>query len=89
MMLDRGHFRQWFAKRGGNARELVAQITEAGANVTPKIQKASLGKNSPLSPPQCYVIGIDLRHPRLRSILDGIEQYQEDKSVDNVVKLQR
>jgi hypothetical protein len=30
-----------------------------------------------------------LRHPRLRSILDGIEQYQEDKSVDNVVKLQR
>ena len=87
LMLDRGHFRQWFAKRGGNARELVTQITEAGANVTPKIQKASLGKNSPLSPPQCYVIGIDLRHPRLRSILDGIEQYQEDKSADNVIDL--
>jgi hypothetical protein len=74
MFLERTHFRQWFAKHGGNPRDFAAQIAMDGADATPGSKKASLGKNTPLSPPQCYVIGVNLRHPRLQSLLEGVDQ---------------
>lgn len=87
MMLERSHFRQWFAQHGGNHREFIEQITADGANATPATQKASLGKNSPLSPPQCYVIGISLKHPRLKSLLEGLEQKQDDLLMGDIVDI--
>lgn len=87
MFLERTHFRQWFAKHGGNPRDLIAQIAADGADATPASKKASLGKNSPLSPPQCYVIGVDLTHPRLSSILEGIEQDHESVHMNKVIDL--
>lgn len=87
MLLERGHFRQWFAKRGGNPRDFVAQIASDGADATPSTKKASLGKHTPLSPPQCYVIGINLKHPRLRSILEGVEQSQDNLMMKDVIDI--
>jgi hypothetical protein len=89
LLIDRRHFRQWFAKNGGNPRELMSLIALDGYDATPNSKKASLGKLTPLSPPQCYVYGVNLRHPRLKSILEGLEQEAEAKAAENVVKLQR
>ena len=87
MMLERSHFRQWFAKQGGNPRDFAAQIARDGADATPPSKKASLGKNTPISPPQCYVIGINLKHPRLQSILEGIEQGHENLLMQDVIDI--
>ena len=87
MMLERTHFRQWFAKRGGNPRDFAVQIARDGADATPASKKASLGKHTPISPPQCYVMGINLKHPRLQSILEGIEQQQENLMMGDVVDI--
>ena len=37
---------------------------------TPKSQKAYFGKDIGLKIPQCYVVGVNLNHPRLQGILD-------------------
>ncbi len=87
MLLERTHFRQWFAKHGGNPRELITQLIIDKADRTPTSKKASLGKNAPISPPQCYVIGVDLNHPRLVSILEGVERKQENVNLGTVVDL--
>ena len=89
MMLERTHFRKWFAQNGGNPRDFVAQIAHDGADATPASKKASLGKHTPISPPQCYVIGISLKHPRLQSILEGVEQQQENLLMADVVDFPR
>jgi len=78
VLLDRTHFRQWFAQRGGNHREFIATLTKDGANATPKSQKASMGKDTPLSMPQSYVIGINLNHPRMKGVLGATEQALDD-----------
>jgi hypothetical protein len=63
------------------------QIITDGADATPATKKASLGKFTPLSPPQCYVIGINLKHPRLQSILEGLEQEADNRQTADVIKL--
>jgi hypothetical protein len=73
LYLDRAHFRKWFAARGENPREMVTLLNSERANMTPKSQKASLGKNTALSIPQTYVIGVDITHPRMASILTNAE----------------
>ena len=87
MLLERSHFRQWFAKQGGNSRDFIAQIARDGADATPVSKKASLGKNTPISPPQCYVIGINLKHPRLQSLLEGIEQQHDNLLMQDVIDI--
>ena len=78
LLLDKTHFRQWFAKKGGNPRELMTRLKLDRADATPKSGKASLGKNTPISLPQSYVIGIRLTHPRMAGILDEtIKAYDE------------
>ena len=42
--------------------------------VTPKSEKAYLGKDVGLKIPQCYVVGINLNHPELLGILDDAQQ---------------
>jgi len=87
ILLERSNFRKWFAEQGGNPREFVEQITEDGMNKTPPTSKASLGKHTPLSPPQCYVIGVDMNHPRLESLLEGIEREQDNLLMDDVIDI--
>jgi hypothetical protein len=65
------------------------QIITDGADATPATKKASLGKFTPLSPPQCYVIGINLKHPRLQSILEGLEQETDNLKVQDVIDITR
>ena len=90
MMLDRSHFRRWYASKGQNPRELAAELVAQGADATPPSQKASLGKNTSISMPQMYVIGIDLTHPRMAGVLDDVveaSKQAEINNTDNVIDL--
>jgi len=78
VLLDRTHFRKWLALRGADYKTFVNEMTAEGINATPKSQKAYLGKDSPIKLGQCYVIGINLNHPRLYGILDKADQAVED-----------
>lgn len=87
LMIDKTHFRQWFAKKGGNPRELQTRLKLDRADATPKSGKASLGKNTPISLPQCYVIGIRLSHPRMAGILDEVSKNLEDLTFGELVSV--
>lgn len=78
VLLDRTHFRKWLSLRGADYKTFVNEMTAEGINATPKSQKAYLGKDSPIKLGQCYVIGINLNHPRLYGILDKADQEVED-----------
>ena len=78
IMLDRTHFRKWMAARGADYKTFVNELTNEGIIATPKSQKAYLGKDSPIKLGQCYVVGINLNHPRLYGILDRADQQVED-----------
>jgi len=86
MLFERSHFRRWFAEQGGNPREFLNQLAADGADATPRTKKASLAKHTPLSVPQCYVVGIDLSHPRMSSILEGIQTQQDDAVFEAILQ---
>ena len=48
------------------------------ADATPSGMRASLGRDTPIKIPQTYVIGINLRHPRMVGLLDEAEIAYED-----------
>lgn len=87
MYLERSSFRPWFVERGGDWREFLAKIKMDMADKTPQSKKFSLGKNTPLSPPQCYVVGLNLSHARLRSMLEGIDDTHGAIGRQNLTKL--
>lgn len=90
LLLDRTHFRRWYAQKGQNPREFLAVLKDLGADATPSYQKASLGKHTPLAIPQTYVIGIDLTHPRMADVLDDIVaagQRAEAEHFERVIRL--
>lgn len=87
MMLDRTHFRKWYADKGQNPREFVSTLQAENADVTPSSQKGTLGKNTPLAIPQTYVIGIDLTHPRMAGVLDDVVEASKQVDLNNVVDL--
>lgn len=76
LMIDRRHFRWWLSKRGADYK-LFRRATHS-ADVTPSSQKFSMGKGTIIRLAQVYVIGIDLRHPRMTGILEDAV----DKLVD-------
>lgn len=78
VLLDRTHLRKWMATRGADYKSFVNAMDAEGIIATPKSQKAYLGKDSPIKLGQCYVIGINLNHPRLFGILDRADQAVED-----------
>jgi hypothetical protein len=78
VLLDRTHLRKWMATRGADYKSFVNAMEAEGILATPKSQKAYLGKDSPIKLSQCYVIGINLNHPRLYGILDRADQAVED-----------
>lgn len=81
VLLDRTHFRKWYAAKGQNPRELVNALRLAGADATPPSQKASLAKDVPISIPQTYVIGIDLTHARMAGVLDDLTEAHKEAEI--------
>lgn len=79
MMIDRKHFKQWVNTNHGDYNEIVKTFTLSGVNATPKSEKFSIGKDCPTKPGQIYVVGVNLNHDRLRSILDDA-----DGAIDNM-----
>jgi hypothetical protein len=45
---------------------------------TPKSEKASLGKDTPVKLAQSYVIGFNLTHPRFHSLLENADVTADD-----------
>ncbi|MBT9177102.1 MAG: hypothetical protein DDT20_01431 [Firmicutes bacterium] len=80
LMVDRVHFRKWLSTRGADYRSFMTDLAGEGIIVTPKTNKAYLAKNTHLKLGQSYVIGINLKHPRLQDILtDG------DQAIDDLI----
>jgi hypothetical protein len=79
MMIDRKHFKQWVNTNHGDYNAIVKTFTVCGINATPKSEKFSIGKDCPVKPGQIYVLGVNLAHDRLRSILDDA-----DDAIDNM-----
>ncbi len=77
LFLDAGHFRKWLSMRGVDYRSLVADFDFERINVTPKSGRASLGKDTPIKIGTMYVLGVDLTHPRLSSILNDADEAME------------
>ena len=78
LLLDRTHFRHWVATNGGDYKALLNELEANNALATPKSQKASMGKDTPVKLAQCYVVGVTLNHPWFSSILEDADQALED-----------
>lgn len=74
LTLDRGKFREWMAEKGYDYTSFVRELKEEGVFATPKSGKYSLGKNTKIRLGQTYVIGVNLNHPRLASMLTNIDE---------------
>lgn len=77
LYLDAAHFRKWLSMRGADYKTLVSELDHERINVTPKSGRASLGKDTPIKIGTMYVLGIDLTHPRLSSILNDADEAME------------
>ncbi len=88
MMLDRGHFRSWLSAQGGDYTAFKKVLSEDGANATPRSQKASMGKGTPIKLAQSYVVGVNLTHPRLVQILETASMDADDQTLGQLRSLQ-
>jgi hypothetical protein len=70
VLVERTALRRWLARRGVDFKGFMREFEDEGIVATPKSQKAYFGKDIGLKIPQCYVIGVNLNHPRLQGILD-------------------
>jgi len=80
MMIDRTHFRKWLSVRGADYKSFKEELTVENAIATPKSEKASLGKDTPVKLAQSYVIGFNLTHPRFQSLLENADVAADDMS---------
>ena len=80
MMIDRTHFRKWLSVRGADYKSFKQELVDENVMATPKSEKASLGKDTPVKLAQTYVIGVNLTHPRFQSLLDNADIEAEDLS---------
>jgi hypothetical protein len=69
VLLDRAHFKRWLATNGADIRNVLQDLIATGVDATPAIKKAYLAKDTSIKLGQTYVIGINLKHPRLEGIL--------------------
>jgi len=69
MLFDRGHFRKWLATRSGDFKTFETRMAADGVESTPRSGKATMGKDTPIKLPQVRVIGFNLNHEKLRSML--------------------
>ena len=78
VLVERTKLRKWLSTRGYDYKAFVQEFETEGIIATPKSQKAYFGKDVGIKIPQCYVVGINLNHPRLLGILDDAEQSVTD-----------
>ena len=78
MMIDRTHFRRWLSVRGADYKSFKQELVAENAIATPKSEKASLGKDTPVKLAQPYVIGFNLTHPRFQSLLENADVVADD-----------
>lgn len=78
MMIDRTHFRKWLSVRGADYKSFKEELTAEQVVATPKSEKASLGKDTPVKLAQSYVIGFNLTHPRFHSLLENADVAADD-----------
>lgn len=74
VLIERTKLRRWLSQRGHDFKAFLREFELEGIIVTPKSEKAYLGKDIGLKIPQCYVVGINLNHPELQGILDDAQQ---------------
>ena len=81
LLVDRTFLRKWLSVNGVDYRTFIAELTEDQALIAmSKNKKAYLGKDTPIKLGQSYVIGLNLKHPRLSGILTDAEE-----AMDNMV----
>jgi hypothetical protein len=78
VLVERTKLRKWLSTRGYDYKAFVQEFELEGIIATPKSQKAYFGKDVGIKIPQCYVVGINLNHPRLLGILDDADQAVTD-----------
>ena len=78
MMFDRTHFRKWLSARGADYKTFKQELTDESVIATPKSEKASLGRDTPIKLAQTYVIGLNLTHPRFQSLLENADVAADD-----------
>jgi hypothetical protein len=78
MMFDRTHFRKWLSARGADYKTFKQELTEESVIATPRSEKASLGRDTPVKLAQTYVIGLNLTHPRFQSLLENADVAADD-----------
>lgn len=87
VILDRTHLRKWLSKMGVDYKGFVDELRTEKADATPRSEKASLGKDTPIKLGQSYVVGVNLCHPRLQGVLDEAEQAIEDAVLNNITRV--
>ncbi len=78
LLVDRTHFRQWMASRGGDWKKFSDVLVSESIDATPSSKKAILGRGIPeLRLPQTYVVGINIAHDRLNTLLENEDNRPE------------
>jgi hypothetical protein len=78
VLVERTKLRKWLSTRGYDYKAFIQEFESEGIIATPKSQKAYFGKDVGIKIPQCYVVGINLNHPRLLGILDDADHSVND-----------
>jgi hypothetical protein len=82
LLVDRTHFRQWMASRGGDWKKFSDVLVSESIDATPASKKAILGRGIPeLRLPQTYVVGINLAHDRLHTLLENEDNRPESMTL--------
>jgi len=72
--VDRTHFRQWLAMNHIDFRQIMRDFEAENIVIPVKNNKTYLGKGTDIKMGQCYVVSLNLNHPRLQGILEEADQ---------------
>lgn len=82
LLVDRAHLRKWMASRGGDWKKFSDTLVSDNIDATPSSKKAILGRGIPeLRLPQTYVVGINLAHDRLSTLLENEDARPESMTL--------
>lgn len=78
LLVDKQHFRRWMASRGGDWKKFSDTLVAEAIDATPASKKAIFGRGIPeLRLPQTYVVGVNIAHDRLRTLLENEDDRPE------------
>jgi hypothetical protein len=81
VMFERTNLRKWLSSRGYDYKAFLLELEIEHVIATPASEKAYFGKGIGIKVPQCYVIGVNLNHPRLQGVLDDADQMLADQTL--------